>query len=343
MNTICWGILGCGDVTEHKSGPALMQAAGSSVVAVMRRDGAKAADFARRHGVPRWYDDADALLADPEVNAVYIATPPNSHLDLTRRAALAGKRILVEKPMARTVAECDSMIAACEAAGVPLHVAYYRRFYPKFLAAKRLIDSGGIGRPVSVTLQMAKPKSAAPVDPLPWRLRPEISGGGLFMDTGVHRLDIILYLLGDMTDICGQTANLSGAAPAEDSVAFAFRLEDSGALGTVTCHFGLSPIGRDRLEIIGTDAVLLFDSFDAPFFTVQRSDGSVEMHRYPDPTPVHLPLVEALVRVYQGENIAHITGQEGRKTNAIVAQVMGSRNGGGLGQDMTDASGSVGG
>jgi hypothetical protein len=90
-------------------------------------------------------------------------------------------------------------------------------------------------------------------------------------------------------------------------------------------------IGRDRLEIIGTDAVLLFDSFDAPFFTVERSNGSVEMHRYPDPNPVHLPLVEALVRVYQGESILHVTGQEGRKTNAIVAQVMGSRNGGGIG------------
>ena len=323
METIRWGILGCGDVAEHKSGPALIQAAGSEVIAVMRRDGAKAADFARRHGIARWYDDADALLADPEVNAVYIATPPDSHLDFTRRAALAGKRVLVEKPMARTVAECEAMIAACDAAGVPLHVAYYRRFYPKFQAAKQLLDAGVLGRPVSITLQMAKPKSAAPDSPLPWRLLPEISGGGLFMDTGVHRLDIILFLLGNLTDIRGCTANLSGAAPAEDSVAFAFRLEDSGALGTVTCHFGLSPIGRDRLEIVGTDAVLLFDSFDAPFFTVQQSDGSVEMHPHPDPTPVHLPFVEALVRVYNGEAIPHVTGHEGLKTNRVVAEVMG--------------------
>lgn len=320
MTPIRWGILGCGDVVEHKSGPALMQAAGSSVVAVMRRDGAKAADFARRHGVPRWYDDADALLADPEVNAVYIATPPGSHAELTLRAAQAGKRILVEKPMARTVAECEAMIASCEAAKVPLHVAYYRRFYPKFQAAKRLIDAGGIGRPVSVTLQMAKPKGPMP-DPLPWRLRPELSGGGIFMDTGVHRLDIILYLLGEMTDIRGQVANLSGAAPAEDSVAFAFRLANSGALGTVTCHFGLSPIARDRLEIIGTEAVLLFDSFDAPFFTVQKPGGTTETHAHPDPSPVHLPFIEALLRVYQGEPIPHITGQEALKTNAVAAQI----------------------
>jgi predicted dehydrogenase len=327
MIPIRWGILGCGDVVEHKSGPALMQAAGSSIVAVMRRDGAKAADFARRHGIPRSYDDADALLADPEVNAVYIATPPDSHADLTLRAARAGKRILVEKPMARTVGECEAMIAACEAAEVPLHVAYYRRFYPKFQAAKRLIEGGGIGQPVSVTLQMAKPKALAPpTGPLPWRLRPEISGGGLFLDTGVHRLDIILYLLGDLTDVRGSVANLSGAAPAEDSVAFAFRLVDSGALGTVTCHFGLAPVRRDRLEIVGTDAVLLFDSFDDPRFTVQRSDGTTETHAYADPSPVHLSFIEALLRVYAGEPIPHVDGHEGRKTNEIMAQVLERQN-----------------
>jgi len=320
MTPIHWGIIGCGDVVEHKSGPALMQATGSSVVAVMRRDGAKAADFARRHGVPRWYDDADALLADSDVDAVYIATPPDSHAALTLRAAQAGKRVLVEKPMARTPAECEAMIAACDSAQVPLHVAYYRRFYPKFQAAKQLIGAGGIGRPVSITLQMAKPKDTAPASgPLPWRLRPEISGGGLFMDTGVHRLDIILYLLGDIADVRGQTANLSGAGEAEDSVAFAFRLAGSSALGTVTCHFGLAPLRRDRLEIVGTEATLLFDSFDAPFFTVQKSDGTVETHAHPDPAPVHLPFVEALLRVYAGEPIAHVDGREGMKTNQIVA------------------------
>lgn len=319
---IRWGIIGCGDVVEHKSGPALMQAAGSSVVAVMRRDGAKAADVARRYRIPRWYNDADALLADPAVNAVYIATPPDSHAGLTLRAARAGKRVLVEKPMARTVAECEAMIAACDAARVPLHVAYYRRFYPKFQAAKQLIGAGGIGCPVSVTLQMAKPKATAPPSgPLPWRLRPEISGGGLFMDTGVHRLDITLYLLGDMADVRGQTANLSHSSPADDSVAFTFRLADSGALGTVTCHFGLAPVRRDRLEIVGTDAVLLFDSFDDPFFTVQREDGRTKRHTHADPSPVHLPFVQALLRVYDGEPVSHVDGREGMKTNQVVAQV----------------------
>jgi predicted dehydrogenase len=124
METVRWGILGCGDVTEVKSGPALMKAPRSSVVAVMRRDAARAEDYARRHGVHRWYADADALIADPAVNAVYIATPPSSHAALTERVFAAGKPVFVEKPMALDTAECDRMIAAAGRAKLPLSVAY---------------------------------------------------------------------------------------------------------------------------------------------------------------------------------------------------------------------------
>lgn len=137
-----WGIVGVGDVTERKSGPAFQQADRSELVAVMRRDAAKAADFAARHAVPRWYDDADALIADPEVDAVYIATPPDSHRDYVERVAAAGKPVYVEKPMARAATECRAMIDACETAGVPLFVAYYRRAMPRFEIARELISGG---------------------------------------------------------------------------------------------------------------------------------------------------------------------------------------------------------
>ncbi|MDQ2686425.1 MAG: Gfo/Idh/MocA family oxidoreductase [Armatimonadota bacterium] len=321
---IRWGVIGCGDVVEHKSGPALQQAAGSELVVVMRRDGAKAADFARRHGIARWYDDADKLLADPDVNAVYIATPPDSHAELTLRAAWAGKRVLVEKPMARTVTECETMIAGCRAAVVPLHVAYYRRFYPRFQRAKQLIDEGLLGRLVSVTLQMAKPTPARLSEEIPWRLRPEVSGGGLFVDTGSHRLDMIHFLAGDMIDVHGFASHLGYRALAEDSVALTFRIAHSKALGTVACHFEVSPLRRDRLEIVGTDGVLLFDSFDDDFFTLQRRDGMVETFTRPNPEPQHLPFVEALIRVYNGDPMAHVTGEEGLKTNRVLAQILGT-------------------
>jgi predicted dehydrogenase len=116
MERVRWGIIGVGDVTERKSGPGFQQAERSELVAVMRRTGELAADYARRHGVPRWYDDADALIADPEVDAVYVATPPDTHRHYALRAAAAGKPVYVEKPMARTADECNEMIEACEAA-----------------------------------------------------------------------------------------------------------------------------------------------------------------------------------------------------------------------------------
>src|SRR5699024_3466825 len=142
METVRWGIIGVGDVTEAKSGPGFQKAERSSLVAVMRRDGAKAADYAARHGVPRWYDDADALINDPEVDAVYIATPPGSHADYAIRVAAAGKPVYVEKPMARTADECRAMIDAADAAGVPLFVAYYRRAMPRFKIVEDLVRSG---------------------------------------------------------------------------------------------------------------------------------------------------------------------------------------------------------
>src|SRR3982751_1225430 len=124
MRTIRWGIIGCGDVTEIKSGPGFQKAEGSALVAVMRRDGGKGRDYARRHGVARAYDRAEDLIADPEVDAVYVATPPSSHAELALAVAAAGKPCLVEKPMARTHAECVRMIEAFSSRRVPIWVAY---------------------------------------------------------------------------------------------------------------------------------------------------------------------------------------------------------------------------
>ena len=165
MRTIRWGIIGCGNVTEVKSGPGFQKATNSALVAVMRRNAALAEDYARRHGVPRWYADAQALIADPEVDAVYVATPPASHMEYALACARAGKPVYVEKPMARTLAECEAMIDACRSAGVPLFVAYYRRTLPRFLKIKELVESGALGdvRLVTVTLhQKPAPDDADP-------------------------------------------------------------------------------------------------------------------------------------------------------------------------------------
>ena len=146
MKTVRWGMIGCGDVTEVKSGPGFYKAENSTLVAVMRRNGELAADYAQRHGVPRWHDDANAILEAPDIDAVYVATLTDSHCDYVLRCAAAGKPVYVEKPMAMDSIQCEQMVAACRAANVPLWVGYYRRALPRFLAVRDLVESGAIGK-----------------------------------------------------------------------------------------------------------------------------------------------------------------------------------------------------
>ena len=146
MKSVRWGIIGCGDVTEVKSGPGFQKARNSELVAVMRRNAKLAEDYAIRHGVSRWYDNADALIHDPGVDAVYIATPPDSHKDYALAVARAGKPAYVEKPMALNYSECLAMIQAFEQAGVPLFTAFYRRALPRFLKIKSMLDCSGSHR-----------------------------------------------------------------------------------------------------------------------------------------------------------------------------------------------------
>ena len=203
-----WGIVGVGSVCEVKSGPALQKATGSSLVAVMRRDRAKAEDFAARHGVPIVHATADALIADRGVDAVYIATPPDSHAELALRVAAGGKPCLVEKPMARTHAETRAMVQAFERAGVPLWVAYYRRALPRFLLIRRLIAEQAIGRVTSMHVHLTRPLATGHVL-ADWRLVPEISGGGLFFDLASHAFDLLDFLAGPIVSIAGMLGLLA--------------------------------------------------------------------------------------------------------------------------------------
>ena len=155
-----WGIIGCGDVTEVKSGPAFQKTPHSELIAVMRRNGDKAADYARRHHVPKWYDDADKLISDPDVNAVYVATPPDSHAEYAIKAMQAGKPVYVEKPMAMNAAECHNMIETSRQTGMPLFVAYYRRAQPYFVKIKQIIDLPAIGEIKMINLILHLPAKA---------------------------------------------------------------------------------------------------------------------------------------------------------------------------------------
>lgn len=318
---IRWGIVGCGEVCEAKSGPAFQKAEGSALAAVMRRDAAKARDFAERHGVPRWYADAEALIADPGVDAVYVATPPDGHARYALLAARAGKPVYVEKPMARTHAECVAMIEGCRAAGVPLFVAYYRRRLPRFLKAQEILEAGGIGRvrSVQVTLSRPPPPPAAPGAPVPWRFVPEIAGGGLFLDLASHTLDLLDFLLGPIAEAKGLAANLSGAYAAEDTVSAAFAFA-SGALGTGLWSFAADR-REDRVEILGSEGRLSFATFgDDPI----RWDGAQGAREFALPNPPHIqqPLIQSIVDELRGRGTCPSTGGTAARTSAVMDAIL---------------------
>lgn len=315
MKTIRWGIIGCGDVTEVKSGPGFQKAANSSLAAVMRRNGDLAADYARRHGVPKWYDSAEALIQDPEVDAVYIATPPYAHKEYTLKCAQAGKPVYVEKPMAMNFAECQEMLAACRSASVPLFVAYYRRSLPRFLKVKELLEAGAIGAVRGVTMALTMPLP----DKLDWHYTPEIGGGGKFVDMGCHTLDFLDYVLGPIRAVKGFAGNLGGHYPVEDIVTGAFEFESGvQAVGiwsfTTFNHF-------DRTELVGTQGKISFSSFDTEPVVLTTAAGVTEF-AIDNPPHVHQPLTQTIVDELNGLGHCPSTGESGARTNWVMDQLL---------------------
>ena len=314
MEHVRWGIIGCGDVTEVKSGPGFQKADGSSLTAVMRRDRAKAEDYARRHGVPRVHGTAGELIADPDVDAVYIATPPGTHEALALLAAAAGKPCLVEKPMARTHAECARMTAAFREAGVPLWVAYYRRALPRFLAVRERLSSGAIGRLTSVHIQVTD-RLAAGADAANWRFDPTHAGAGLFLDLASHCLDLVDFLAGPIANVAGFALNTGGAYAAEDVTGAAFRI-DTGVAGTGIWNFN-ADARTDVMTFIGSAGTLT-----TPVFTdgdvIVSTTGGRETLAVRNPPHVHQPLIQTVVDELRGIGRCESTGESGARTSRVM-------------------------
>ncbi len=319
--TIRWGIIGCGDVTEVKSGPGFQKAEHSELVAVMRRQGRLAEDYARRHQVPKWTDDADDLIRDPMVDAVYIATPPAFHKPYTLRCAKAGKPVYVEKPMATNHAECLEMIKACREARVPLFVAYYRRALPRFLKVKDLIESGAIGQMRAVHVHyLRKPLQRDPqTGQWPWRVVPQISGGGLLLDVGSHTLDILDFLLGPIQAVQGHAANQAGLYPAEDMVTGSFVFA-SGVQGTGTWCFCAYDT-CDRNEIIGSRGKLTFSTFGSEPVVLTTEDGE-EAFPFENPRHIQQPLIQTIVDELSGTGTCPSHGESAARTSWVMDQLI---------------------
>lgn len=315
-SVVRWGIIGCGDVTEVKSGPGFRKADGSQLVAVMRRNGALAADYARRHGVARSYDNAESLIADPEVDAVYVATPPDSHADYAVMIAAAGKPAYIEKPMARHTPECDRMVAAFAAARLPLFVAYYRRRLPRFLLVEEMLKSGALGRITGVSYRQAAPfHRGASI----WRVDATTAGAGHFLDVGSHTLDIFDYLFGPLRDVAGTAANLGSDYAVEDSVALSFRTT-TGVPGAASWDFA-SAVAHDAVTISGTEGQLNFSIFNNDAVRFESADG-VKIFERPNPPHVAQPLIQSIVDDLLGRGTCPSTGESARRTTRVMDTVL---------------------
>jgi predicted dehydrogenase len=314
MNSpIRWGIIGCGDVCEKKSGPGFRLARDSALVAVMRRDGAKAADYAKRHGVPRWYDDAEKLIRDPEVDAVYVATPPGSHLEYAQRVAAAGKPCYVEKPMARSDGECQTMIETFARAKLPLFVAYYRRALPRFVKTKELIDGGAIGRITGCRYRMSRLYRPDPGSQ--WRTNAEQSGGGIFLDVGSHVLDLLDFLLGEFVEFDG-SASTTGATAVEDVVSLHFRTS-RGIVGSASWNFATS-VMEEQLEIDGTEGRLSMEVLGYTPLLLTRAGEESQTIELPDPPHIQQPLIQSVADELLGRGKCPSTGASAARTSRVM-------------------------
>lgn len=261
MNVVRWGMIGCGSVTERKSGPAFYKAPGSALVAVMGRRLEAVSDYAARHGIERVYTDVDALINDPEVDAVYIATPPDSHHAYALKVAAAGKHCCVEKPMSLNAGQSREMHQAFVNAGLHLFVSYYRRSLPRFQQVRQWLEQGRIGEVRHLTWTLTKAPSATDLQGVGnWRTDPAIAGGGYFADLASHGFDLFQYLLGDIVEVAGFTGRQAGLYAAEDAVSASWRFA-SGAMGMGCWNF-VADRREDRVEVIGSKGRISFSVFD---------------------------------------------------------------------------------
>ncbi len=323
MQSVSWGFIGCGDVTEVKSGPAFQKTDNSQVVAVMCRDPAKAKGYAKRHHIARWYSDSAQLINDSEVNAIYVATPPAAHADLAMQALAAGKPVYLEKPMGISYEECQLINSAVVKFKVPLFVAYYRRCLPAFLKVKQVIDSGIIGeiRLVNLRLYHALKSEDYKQENLPWRLKPQISGGGYFFDLSCHQLDLLDYLLGPITTAQGHTANQARLYPVEDIVTSQFKFEN-GALGTGIWCFSVANFNTtDSIEIIGAKGKVVFATFENNPVQLITQKGQ-ETFTFENPAHIQQPLIQTVVNELLGKGKCPSNGISAARTNKVLDQIL---------------------
>ena len=325
MKEIGWGFIGCGEVTEKKSGPAFNEVPGSHVVAVMSRNAEKAESYAKRHNIKKWYTDPLELINDPEINAIYIATPPSSHATFAIMAMKAGKPVYIEKPLAASYEDCARINRISELTGVPCFVAYYRRYLPYFQKVKQIIQSGAIGTPANVQIRFSVPPRDLDYKSngsLPWRLQPDIAGGGYFYDLAPHQLDLIQDIFGVITRAHGYCSNMAKLYKAEDTISACFYFENGLPGSGSWCFVGHQSAKEDRIEVIGEKGMLSFSVYNYSPIQLVTSEGRSSIV-VTNPPYVQLPIIRSVIEHLQGIGICECTSVSATPVNWVMDRILG--------------------
>ena len=324
MKQINWGFIGCGEVTEKKSGPAFNEVEGSQVVAVMSRSENKARSYAERHHIRKWYTDAQELIDDPDVNAIYIATPPSSHATFAIMAMRAGKPVYIEKPLAASYNDCIRINRISEQTGVPCFVAYYRRYLPYFQKVKEIIENGTIGKVINVQIRFSVPPRDLDYKnekELPWRLQPDIAGGGYFYDLAPHQIDLLQNIFGVITRAHGYPANRAHLYKAEDTVSACFFFENGVTGSGSWCFVGHESAKEDCIEVIGDKGSLSFSVFTYEPIVLITSEGKQSI-TVPNPSYVQLPIIKHVIEHLQGIGHCECTSISATPVNWVLDRIL---------------------
>jgi 1,5-anhydro-D-fructose reductase (1,5-anhydro-D-mannitol-forming) len=327
MKTINWGIIGCGDVCEKKSGPAFNQINNSRLTGVMRRNGQLAQEYAKRHNVHFWTNSSKELIYHPEINAIYIATPPGSHLELALEVCRAGKPVYVEKPMARNHRECAEMIDAFSKAQIPLFIAYYKRSLERFNKVKDLIETYEIGEVKKVSYHFFQPfhkhfQKNIKKENIPWRLQAQSSGGGLFLDVGCHALDIMDYFFGALLEVKGHAKNQKSLYEVEDLVEMSFKTFN-GAQGSASWNFS-SSLTKDLMTISGSKGKIELSIFGNEPILLKKNNFFSKSTLFPikNPSPIQKPMIESIVNQLTGKGTCPSTAESAARTSKVMDLVL---------------------
>lgn len=313
---IKWGFIGCGDVVEKKSGKPFNLDGESEVLAVMCRTLDKAKDYATRNGVKEYYDDAEKIFSHEDIDAVYIATTPDTHMPYAKRAIEAGKAVYVEKPMGVNLEECYEVMDLAKEKNVPLFVAFYRRVLPYFVEIKKFLDDGEIGQIRSVSV--IQYKKAPDSDEKTWRRVPELSGGGLFHDVGCHTLDILDFLIAPIKKVSGNTSNQRKMFDCDDTVSCSFEFEN-GIIGNGLWCFDVEQ-DKDLVTIVGNDGILEFVVFGNEVFITKN--GETRRIEYNHPAFIQEPMIHNVIRSLAGKEEARSTDKTAIRTVKVMEKIL---------------------